>query len=163
MNICGIYKITNKETNKIYIGQSIDIFSRWRKHYECQLDKWHKELYKFPEKFSFEILELCDKEKLDEREAYYIKLYNSYLSGYNRTPGNPTGYTEYKEYQNALYEGLSKLENIGRPKKTIDNLQWFLPYYKQWKNKEINKKDLALSLKISRPTLDKYIAIIEAK
>ena len=63
--------------------------------------------------------------------------------------------------------GLRKAQeegvNLGRPKMTTNDLQWFLPYYKQWKDKKINKKDLALSLKISRPTLDKYITIIETK
>ena len=30
MAVCGIYKITNKETEQCYIGQSIDIFKRLR-------------------------------------------------------------------------------------------------------------------------------------
>ena len=30
--ICGIYQITNKVNNKIYIGQSIDIERRWNQH-----------------------------------------------------------------------------------------------------------------------------------
>jgi hypothetical protein len=30
--ICGIYQITNKINNKIYIGQSIDIERRWNQH-----------------------------------------------------------------------------------------------------------------------------------
>ena len=29
----GIYKITNKINNKIYIGQSIDIKERWKQHF----------------------------------------------------------------------------------------------------------------------------------
>ena len=32
---CGIYKITNLLNNKVYIGQSINIEERWKKH------KWH--------------------------------------------------------------------------------------------------------------------------
>lgn len=28
--ICGIYKITNKINGKVYIGQSIDIYDRWK-------------------------------------------------------------------------------------------------------------------------------------
>lgn len=32
MDICGIYKITNKETQQVYIGQSTDIAQRWKDH-----------------------------------------------------------------------------------------------------------------------------------
>lgn len=32
MDFCGIYKITNKNNGKCYIGQSVDIFTRWKKH-----------------------------------------------------------------------------------------------------------------------------------
>lgn len=39
------------------------------------------------ENFSFEVLEECDQAKLNEREAYYIKKYDSYQSGYNETEG----------------------------------------------------------------------------
>ena len=30
--ICGIYSITNQVNGKIYIGQSINIFARWKNH-----------------------------------------------------------------------------------------------------------------------------------
>ena len=30
--ICGIYKITNQVNSKIYIGQSKDIYRRWKEH-----------------------------------------------------------------------------------------------------------------------------------
>ena len=30
--ICGIYKITNLVNGKVYIGQSQDIYSRWKEH-----------------------------------------------------------------------------------------------------------------------------------
>jgi group I intron endonuclease len=32
MKICGVYKITNKETGKFYIGSSVDIRQRWYAH-----------------------------------------------------------------------------------------------------------------------------------
>ena len=43
------------------------------------------------ENFSIEILEECPKELLNDREKYYIKLYNSYNSGYNSTLGGQNG------------------------------------------------------------------------
>lgn len=30
--ICGIYLIENLETHQKYVGQSIDIYSRWKEH-----------------------------------------------------------------------------------------------------------------------------------
>lgn len=29
MHICGIYKITNKINNKVYVGSSVDCQARW--------------------------------------------------------------------------------------------------------------------------------------
>lgn len=39
------------------------------------------------ENFTFEIIELCDAKDLDERERYWIKKYDSFNNGYNRTSG----------------------------------------------------------------------------
>lgn len=97
MSVCGIYKITQKSSNLIYIGQSVDCFYRWSQHlnYGKQLIEadansrdWHSFLYKMPQDFSFEIIELCDRENLDERERYWIGFYNSFFNGLNKTPGN---------------------------------------------------------------------------
>lgn len=30
--VCGVYKITNKVNGKVYIGQSKDIYIRWKNH-----------------------------------------------------------------------------------------------------------------------------------
>ena len=38
--------------------------------------------------FSFEVLEECPKEDLNEKERYYIQLYQSKEYGYNSTAGN---------------------------------------------------------------------------
>lgn len=86
--ICGIYKITNKVTGEIYIGQSIDIFSRWKTHSVIQDDtKFHLALQEKIEDFTFEILEQCQPENLNIREKYWINKYNSYNEGYNMTEG----------------------------------------------------------------------------
>lgn len=39
------------------------------------------------ENFDFEIIEECPIEELDEKEIYYIKLFDSYNTGYNNTYG----------------------------------------------------------------------------
>lgn len=85
----GIYKITNKLNNKIYIGQSIHILQRWEEHkyQECN-SAIHQAIKKYGiDNFTFEIIEECDQSLLDEKEIYWIKYYNSYKEGYNLTPG----------------------------------------------------------------------------
>ena len=39
MQKCGIYKITNLVNNCCYIGQSIDILTRWKNHKNDGLNK----------------------------------------------------------------------------------------------------------------------------
>lgn len=88
---CGIYKITNKITKHSYIGQSINIIQRWNSHISCaDNNTYNYPLYKSIQKygieaFTFEILELCDKQSLNEREQYWINYYNTYNDGYNMT------------------------------------------------------------------------------
>lgn len=103
----GIYKITNKINNKVYIGKSVSIEKRWEEHIrESLVDEtiWlankrgeqthlHRAMRKWKTKenifntFSFEIIELCEKEFLNEREKFWIKKFNSFQNGYNMTEG----------------------------------------------------------------------------
>lgn len=86
---CGIYKIQNLINNKIYIGQSIDIETRWAKH-KCAADNFaiHKALRKYGiENFHFSIVEECSALELDDKEKYWIAFYNSFKQGYNMTEG----------------------------------------------------------------------------
>ena len=88
----GIYKIQNKLNNKIYIGQSIDIARRWKQHIAASKDIKHPlyfdELYKDFRKygidnFDFSIVEETTKNRLNDRELYWMKYYNSLQHGYN--------------------------------------------------------------------------------
>ena len=92
----GIYKITNIKTKECYIGQAIHIKDRWVEHVKCGLgidtpagNKLYKAIQEFGLwNFSFEVLEECPREQLNEKEKYYIDLYSSYDYGYNSTRGN---------------------------------------------------------------------------
>ena len=91
----GIYKITNQKTKECYIGQAVDLATRWKNHAKCGLgidtpagNKLYKAMQDYGIwNFSWEILELCSKDQLDEKEQYYIKLYQSKEYGYNSNKG----------------------------------------------------------------------------
>ena len=83
--LCGIYIIKNTKSNKIYIGQSVDIKTRW-KHHIRELNRnrhlnsylqraWNSDGEKC---FTFDILELCERKQLNEKEKYWIDQYGGY-------------------------------------------------------------------------------------
>ena len=92
----GIYKITNLKTNDCYIGQSLDIYKRWCQHCKCGLgidtpvgNKLYKAMFQYGlQNFTFELLEECSKETLNEKEKFFIELYDAKNFGYNSTGGN---------------------------------------------------------------------------
>ncbi|NBO22990.1 hypothetical protein EBU94_06605 [bacterium] len=82
---CGIYIITNKVNNKVYIGSSQDIKRRFYLHRHYLNKKKHVNMHLQTawdlygeESFVFSVLEtLNDKESLLQKEKYYIELYQS--------------------------------------------------------------------------------------
>lgn len=94
--ITGIYKITNQTNDKCYIGQSLDIATRWKDHAKHGLgidapasNKLYNDMQEIGIwNFSWELLEECSREQLNEKERYYIDLYQSDSFGYNSTKGN---------------------------------------------------------------------------
>ena len=79
-----------------YIGQAVDVANRWKQHAKCGLGidtPIGNKLYASMQKdniwnFSWELLEECSKDQLDEKEKFYIELYQAYEYGYNSTKGN---------------------------------------------------------------------------
>ena len=94
--ICGIYKITNLLTEQCYIGQSVDISKRWKEHCKCGLGidaSTTNKLYNSMQKdkvwnFSFELLEQCPRNLLNEKEKFWIQMYQSNKFGLNIMKGN---------------------------------------------------------------------------
>lgn len=94
LNRSGIYKITELGTEKTYVGKATDLQKRWREHAKqgCGIDKTNILLYdammeKGLEQFCFEVIEICKKEELAEKEKYWIKFYKSNEVGYNQKVG----------------------------------------------------------------------------
>jgi len=93
--ICGIYKITNLSNGKAYIGQSINIYGRWKQHTQS-IDQAQDMNYQNPLRrafckyglkeqvstpgeyagFKFEIIQCCQQDDLDKLEYDWIKRLN---------------------------------------------------------------------------------------
>ena len=92
----GVYKITRIKTNEIYIGQAVNVSTRWTDHVKSALgvgtlasSQLHRAMAEDgPEQFTFELLEKVPKDKLRERESYYIDFYDSKTYGLNSVKGD---------------------------------------------------------------------------
>ena len=91
----GIYKITNLDTERAYIGRSTDVKKRLTEHVKGAFNiatiadqEIHRVMgHEGIDKFSFEILEKVEKDKLNEREKYWIDFYQTQSYGYNQNKG----------------------------------------------------------------------------
>ena len=83
--VSGIYKITYIKTGEAYIGKTTNISTRWQNHIKtaCGLEgaartTFHNRLEQDGIwNYTFEILEEVPKDKLSEREKFYIELYGT--------------------------------------------------------------------------------------
>lgn len=91
----GIYKITYLPTGESYVGKSTNIKSRWEQHIKSCFGLGtiaHSTLHTKMARdgiwnFSFEVLEEVEKDKLGEREKYWIDFYNTKKYGMNERNG----------------------------------------------------------------------------
>jgi hypothetical protein len=87
----GIYKITNLENGMCYIGQAANIADRWKQHIKRGIGAetpTRNKLYPAMlaigvENFTFEIVEECDRTKLNEREDYWQDYFKAKEFGYS--------------------------------------------------------------------------------
>ena len=113
--IIGIYKITKKENGKSYIGQSNDIERRLKEHQTKTDIPIEIAIHKYGiDAFTYEVLEECSLDELDEKEVYWIEKFNTYKGkGYNCNPGG----------------GNNQGENNGRTKLTNDDVAYIRECY----------------------------------
>lgn len=140
----GIYCIENICTKKKYIGQSKNIKNRWYRH-KFELNKGNhdndylqKSWNKYGEdNFKFYILEYCDLDKLNEKECYYINLYNTIDRdyGYNLKTGGQDHNTLTQEIKDKISESNKKAYLNSNLKEIRSN-----DALKQWANPKIKEK-----------------------
>lgn len=88
----GIYKITNIEDGKCYIGKSTDIKKRLADHFKSSIGitsiadqaVHHAILKQGFWNWAIEPIIYCEKDKLNELEKYYIEFFKSQEFGYNK-------------------------------------------------------------------------------
>lgn len=91
----GIYKLTNIESGKAYIGKSTDVKKRISDHFKASVKLEsiaHQVIHdKILEKgfwnWTIEIITYCEKDKLSELEKYYIDFFKTQEWGYNKKAG----------------------------------------------------------------------------
>lgn len=133
----GIYKITCETNGKVYIGRSVQVPVRRKRHEYDLRDGIHTNLElqedynKFgKEAFSFELVKEVPRSissiELDNLEKYYINKFNSFEQGYNMTEGGfgNTGRAfsdKTKEKMSSSMQGIPKSlearKNISQGKK----------------------------------------------
>lgn len=87
----GIYKITNIKNQMCYVGQAVNIADRWKQHIKRGIgaeaptrNKLYPAMLEIGvENFTFEIVEECDRSKLNEREDYWQEFFHAKDFGYS--------------------------------------------------------------------------------
>ena len=95
-DVSCVYKATRLKTGEIYIGQTTSFDKRLQEHTRSALgigtlasSQLHRKMLEDgPENYTWEILEEVSKDKLRERESYYIDFYDSKTYGLNTVSGD---------------------------------------------------------------------------
>ena len=122
-----VYKITNIQNNKVYIGQTIrPVEQRFNRHINDAINNkldthFARAIRKYgKEKFTIEIIDKAEnQEQLNLKEQYWIRQYNSIENGYNETDalskcGGNTYKSKTKEEMEVIKEKIRQTKLGGK-------------------------------------------------
>lgn len=161
----GVYLIVCEETDRVYVGKSLNMNKRLHRHlYDLKSNKHCNKLMQqdfnnFSNSFSTKVVEFCEPNVLCVRELYWIKLYMGKLfnivTKYStdfRGDKNPNFDNRWSKDQkrvaserqlDRVSKGLHKISN--KTKSEISELISDL-----WKQNPDKKKKMALNVKITK-------------
>jgi group I intron endonuclease len=87
----GIYKITNLTNGMCYVGQAANVADRWKQHINRGIGAdppTRNKLYPAMlaigvENFSFELIEECSRDELNEKEQFWQEYFKAKEFGYS--------------------------------------------------------------------------------
>lgn len=107
--VCGVYKISFSNTDKVYIGSSKDIDKRIKQH-KAMLEADCHHSYKLQEYYNkhsdlicYEVVEECDEHLRTNVEAYFINKYNAIYNGFNVAQVQPIFNQEMNEISSIVH------------------------------------------------------------
>lgn len=124
--ISGVYKITNLINNKFYIGASVDIDMRFGTHMGRDARKYtdhpfYIDILEFgKENFKLDVLEICNKDSLLEREQHYYDLLNP---TYNKVRPSKSNFY-HKEVQKKATKNSNTPELIQQRKELFNTEEY---------------------------------------
>ena len=127
----GVYIIHDIDVDKYYVGQSVNVIKRVRGHFNGRVSSGGSGdidlALKMGHNIRVALLEFDSKlyRDLDHMEREYIKKFNSYYNGYNRTRGNGVSsnivhfkpYRSRKKYRPQQSVNYARLLGVKRPYK----------------------------------------------
>ena len=113
--ICGIYRITNRHTGRSYIGQSVDIITRWQEHVKGLLrgsasnESFYNDFVLYGlQGFTAEIIKECPRDELSSNEKLYIREYHNLGGVYNVNVDNTNLIKDNNLMEDKLLANLNK-------------------------------------------------------
>lgn len=110
----GVIYCLTSPSGKCYIGQSWNVKARFNKYKNLSNNivrqpKLYNALKKYESLMKYEIIDLCETQiEMDNKEAFYINLYNSIENGYNSNSGGKSNGKLSQNVKNNI--SLSKKE-----------------------------------------------------
>jgi len=166
----GIYSITCKVNNKVYIGYANHFNKRWDSHKKKLRYGYHRnphlqsawDLYG-EQMFKFERIELCSKSELKARENYWCKLLNTHNNkiGYNLRGTGEYGVSEHSKESKEKIRAARKLQVITQEHK--DRISQGLKGYKRTKEEYQKSYRTKQERGLIRPVIQMTIGGIKIK